>query len=238
MTRKYWFIVALMFAGACGCRSALIAGWNFNSQTTGTATTTLAGEHGGTLDLSHIYSASDAVIGSATSGTSVNELSGDIVGKDFEFCSSGTGGANENGKCLIFSLSMSGYQNLVLTYATEKTGSAFTNQNWSYSIDGGANYIQFATISPPVGTSSYATATVDFSPASVLNNASSVLFELTVSGAIGATGSDHFDNIQFNADLSSVPEPAAWGAICGSGLLALCGRRLWRQRKSGKKLKS
>lgn len=184
---------SLILSCASVGRGALIAGWNFNSQTSGAAPTTMAGEHGGTLDLSHIFTPSDAVIGGASSGTTVNEFSGDVAGKDFQFGSSGTGGANENGKFLVFSLSMSGYQNLVLTYATEQTGNAFTAQNWSYSTDGGANYTSFATINPSAG--SYATATVNFSSVSALDNASSVLFELTVSGASGATGSDHFDNI-------------------------------------------
>ena len=143
-------------------KGALIADWNFNGQTTGTAPTPIAADHGsGSLDLSHIFSSSDAVIGGTSSGTSVNKVAGDTNGKDLQFASSGTGGANENGKFLIFSLSTSGYQGLVLTYAAEQTGNAFTAQNWSYSTDGGANYTSFASINPSAG--SYATATVDFS---------------------------------------------------------------------------
>jgi len=41
----------------------------------------------------------------------------------------------------------------------------------------------------------------------------------------------HVDDINFTVTVAAVPEPAAGGAIAGAGLLALCGWRVWRQRR-------
>jgi|GEM_PF-965190 len=220
---------SLILSCASVCRGALIAGWNFNNQATGTAPTSISADHGsGSLDLSGLSSSADAKIDGTSSGLNSGS---DVAGNALAL----KGGTSEieNGKSIIFSLSMSGYKKLVLTYATVGTSTGFTVQNWNYSADGGANYISFASISVPT---SYTTETVDFSSVSDLNNDSSILFELTVSGATGSTGSDHSDNIQFNAD--AVPEPPEWGAISALGLMGICGLREWRQRRCGEKLKS
>lgn len=243
MIRKCWFIVALTFAGACMCRATMIADWNFNYSSGGQATTAMAASHGtGSLDLSRLSSGSDASIGS--SGTAVNEYTGDAAGRDF-YIQGGTKSDSaypENGKSVVFSVSMSGYQKLKVTYATFGTSSGFSEQDWSYSTDNGASYTLFNTFDESSGTAiptAYAIETVDFSSVTTFNNYSSVLFELTLNGATGASGSDHFDNIQFNADaVSAVPELAASGAMSGAGLLALCGWRIWRQCRCGEKLKS
>jgi hypothetical protein len=220
--KKIATILSLMGAITLA-QATLVADWNFNSQATGAAPTSITDDHGsGSLDLSHLSAGADATISS--SGASQNEFGSDTAGNAL-LISSGTG---ENGKSIIFSLNMSSLQNLVLTYATEASTSGFTTQNWLYSTNGGTTFTPSAAITS-IGTA-YATETVNFS--SALNNDPSILIELTLSGATSGNGTAHFDNLQFNA--TAVPEPAGCSLISAVGLLIICGTSTWRKRLTAK----
>jgi hypothetical protein len=224
MNRKWQFILVIMAAGACSDRAGLIAGWNFNTDTTVS--------HGsGTLGLSGLANPGDASIIGA--GTAVNRVTGDATTGSLSV-SAGGSGLPENGKSIIFSISTSGFQGIVLTYATEATSTGFTGQQWGYSTDG-THYTSLGSGITLTQGNSYSVngvKTVDFSSVTVLNNVSAIYFEVTVTGATGTSGVDHFDNVQFAA--TPIPEPGRLGLMAGVGLLALCGRRVWRQRTGGK----
>src|ERR1035437_379315 len=216
--KKFVTVVCLICVASLA-KAALVASWNFNKSAaaSGGAEVSTA-----SLDLS----ASVASLSSG-GGTIQNGIGSDFGGNALIISAGSTAG--ENGQSIVFSLSMSSLQNLVLTYATVRTSTGFNEQDWSYSTDG-TTFTPFSSISgssiptsSSISSSSYAVETVDFTSVSALDNASSVLFELTVSGASGASGSDHFDNFQFNA--TAVPEPAGWGAISALGLMGICGLR-------------
>lgn len=219
-------IVSLADAG----KAALIAYWDFNNQGYGSAPASMAasgGAQAGTASIDSSKFSANSNDNIDVSSTTKNEIAEDSAG--WALALKGGTSEDENGKSIIFSLSMTGDQNLVLTYATERSSTGFTGQNWSYSDDGGATFVSFNSISVP---SSYAIETVNFSTVSKINNCSSVLFELTLSGATGSTGSDHFDNIQFNADpITAIPEPAESGTISALGLLGICVWHEWRQHR-------
>jgi hypothetical protein len=230
-------IILCWMGGTFWANATLVASWNFN-QTPATPAPALILASGGveagtaSLDLSHLSSSFDATIGSSSSGTSVNRVSGDSTGESLFV----VGGANnvENGKSIIFTLNTSGYQDLVLTYATDRSSTGFNEQDWSYSTDGGITFNSLSAITSI--SSGFTTETVDFS--SAVDNDASILIELNLKGASASSGSDHFDNIQFNADtyVESVPEPAEYGLVSAIGLLGICGVSIWRGQRAAKRV--
>ena len=210
-------------------QASLIAYWNFNTS----ATAVSGGAESGTASLDTSGAALADITGA---GTTQNRVGSDTGSTPLRITPGGTT-AGENGQYITFSLSMSGYQDLVLSYATTRTSTGFTDEIWSYSTDD-STFAEFATIngasSIPLASnptsSSYAVNTVDFSTASSPNNDSTIWIRLTLNNASGTTGADRFDNIQFNADafVAPVPEPAECGLISTLALLGICGVSIWR----------
>jgi hypothetical protein len=105
-----------------------------------------------------------------------------------------------NGKSIVFKVNMAGYQNLIISYATQKTTTGFTSQVWEYSING-TIWSAISTISSI--PSSFAVQTL--STVTGLNNTSTAYVRMTVSGGSGTSSNNRLDNIQFNATLIPVP---------------------------------
>lgn len=107
-----------------------------------------------------------------------------------------------NGKSVVFKFSMSGYQNLQLSYAERGTSTGFTTETWSYSTNG----TDFTTVEAISGTnqtnSEFVMRNVDFTAATALNDAAVVYLKLTVDGATNATGNNRIDNVVFRANAS------------------------------------
>ena len=131
----------------------------------------------------------------------------------------GTFGAN--GKSMVFAFSMSGYSNLAVSYAVQRTASGFSTQQWDYSSDG-TNWSSAATITGIQASFSGGGTNVvtSLGVASGLNNAATAYMRVTFTGATSATGNNRMDNFQFNA--TAIPAP---GAIALIGLAGLIARR-------------
>ncbi len=123
-----------------------------------------------------------------------------------------------NGKSATFAFSMAGFQNLVVSYATQRTATGFDAHVWEYSLDGTG----FVALQSIAGNLPSAYATVTLNSTSVLDNSATAYLRLTLTGASSAAGNNRFDNIQFNA--SAVPEPSI-AAIFGFLGAALAFRR-------------
>lgn len=125
-------------------------------------------------------------------------------------------GANGNGTFIQISFSMSGHEDLKVSFATRRSDAeSFTSGIWSYSTNG----VNFTTL-PGVNTCSDSLQTyasrqvVDFSGIGSLDNAPSITLRYTLTGAALPDEFVTIDNLQINA--TPLPCPAD---IDGNGIV-------------------
>jgi hypothetical protein len=102
------------------------------------------------------------------------------------------------GGYLEFALPTTGYEGIVVRFATRRSGSGADDQLWSYSNDGGVTYNSFATIHPANGDPTL--QTLDFT--AITGADDNADFKLKVEfaqGAGGNVGNNRFDNFTVNA---------------------------------------
>lgn len=99
---------------------------------------------------------------------------------------------------IVFALPTTGYEDVVVQFATRRSGSGADDQLWSYSTDGGVTYNLFATIHPNNGNPTL--QTLDFS--AITDADDNADFKLKVEfaqGAGGVEGNNRFDNFTLKA---------------------------------------
>jgi hypothetical protein len=222
--------IAAALVVACAAASAaqadLIAYWNFNDNVTGTnngdtyAPTTGAG-------LIQLAVPSQDQAGNnrginSFAGSIINAIVPDIAGQSLAVqASSAESGAApfpNNGATLTISFSMAGFEDVFLTFATQRTNTGFNNNQVAYSTDG-TNYTNLgAAYNPATG---FSLQTFDFS--GLLDNAATAFIRITLDGATNVGGNNRFDNFQLNATL--VPAPGALALVGLGGLLVARRRR-------------
>lgn len=128
-------------------------------------------------------------------------------------------GVNTNGFGIVFKFSMTGYQDLGISYAANRfdAAGAYDTVTWTYSTDAATwNAIDTTTLPGTAGWNAYSLATT-----TGLDNASTAYVRAVFTGALGnPTGSERvmLDNFQFNATV--IPEPA-------TGAMLMVGLGLW-----------
>ena len=96
------------------------------------------------------------------------------------------------GSALIFTLPTTGYENIIVKFATRRSSSGAGTQSWSYSLDG-TNYNAFTTVTPNNGDPGL--ATLDFSTITGANNNANFKLKVEFSAGLGGTGGNNrFDN--------------------------------------------
>jgi hypothetical protein len=197
----------------------LVAGWDF--QTTANGGTAAAASPNtpkqytanfgsGAMFLNGLNGSSDWFVpASGATNTELNAFGGTALNAGPGFSTTTSGAASlaivnqtANSKNIVFRFSMAGFQDLDVSYATQRTSTGFTTQSWSYSTDGVAwtNHDAFSTIAAAFEVKTLSRITA-------LNGAADAYLRLTVTGASAAAGNNRLDNIQFNA--SAVPEPTS-----------------------------
>lgn len=193
MTKNYLKKEALLFCivlfSSFSWGQTLVHYWNFNINTSEATITTPSQTIGG---------ASLAAVNTSTSiidfanGTSqnfsvsnLNARNGDVSGTHLRY-------NNPIGGALIFTLPTTGYQNIIVKFATRRSGSGAGTQSWSYTLDG-TNYVAFTTIT--INDADPALATLDFSAITGANNNANFKLKVEFSvGAGGTVGNNRFDN--------------------------------------------
>jgi hypothetical protein len=94
-----------------------------------------------------------------------------------------------NGKSIVFKFPMASILGLNVNYATQRTSSGFTTQQWAWSIDG-TSWTDIDAITPP---SSFALRSL--APLTALDSAVDAYLRMTVTGSTTATGNNRLDNV-------------------------------------------
>ncbi len=181
-------VFSFFLVSSHGFSQTLLNYWNFNNGTSITTVTTPSQITVGGASLIAIPGGTSAIESIATGQNfelqNLNAKSSDVAGNHlrFNFPIGGT---------LEFSLPTTGYQGIIVKFATRRSGSGAGTQNWSYTIDG-TNYVAFTS---NVITETPTLTTLDFTPISTVSNNPNFKLRVTFAqGAGGTVGNNRFDN--------------------------------------------
>jgi len=212
-------IVAILFllAGADSATADELAIWNFNDSD-------LVVDHGtGTLTSNFVVT---NILFAA--GTTNNARLGDLAGQALSV-QGGTSNTN-NGRNITISVNTLGFENIVVSFATQGTSTGFNNNQFQYSLDG-TNFVDFG--SPYVPATAFGAIPVVFTLSSIagLNNNPNAAFRIVFNGATTSTGNNRIDNIVVEGATvaATIPEPAT-AVLLISGLTGLLGLKKKRRK--------
>jgi hypothetical protein len=188
--------VLLFFAASQAAVADELAVWNFNDSDTNV-------DHGSGTFTSNL----NVVNILFAAGTTNNARLGDPAGQALSL-QGGTSTAN-NGRNLTFNVSTVGFSNIIVSFATQGTGTGFNSNQFQYSLDG-INFVDFD--SPYAPATAFGTLPLVFSLVSVagLNDNPNAAFRIVFNGATSSTGTNRIDNFVVegtNAAPASIPEP-------------------------------
>ncbi len=131
-------------------------------------------------------------------GDTANGLTGTGAGKSFV----PQGGTKDtetdkfynNEKSFELAIPTTGYANIGLSYAIQRTRSGFTSNLIEYSVNGGDSYIEHSTLTDI--PAEFATRGFDFSDIPEANNNPDFKIKITLDGASAYDGNNRFDNIR------------------------------------------
>ncbi len=193
----FWaFLPLLLLWPAQQVNADEIAIWNFNDSD-------LVVDHGtGTLTTN--FNLANVLFTSA--GTGTNARQGDAAGQSMTL-QGGTSNAN-NGRTLNLNVSTVGLNNIVISFATQRTSTGFNSNQFQYSLDGVA-FINFgAPYTPPL---TFGLVTFDLSSISGVNDNPNAAFRIVFNGATSASGNNRIDNLVVEGQniTTPIPEPAS-----------------------------
>lgn len=211
-------VFGLFFNLASG--QTLVAGWTFDNtdaapntpkvvtanigSQTGTATIYADGTNGSSNWLS---TASNPELTSFAGSTVNDPRTTPNAGSAYSIANS-----SANTKKIILKVSMTGYENPVLSFSTRGTSTGFNTHQWAWSVDGIA-FTNFGS-NTAVTSGTFLVRTLDLSAINGVDNVANLYLRLTVSGASNNSGNNRLDNILIEA----TPTSTTWnGATWSNG---------------------
>ncbi|HZE69737.1 MAG TPA: PEP-CTERM sorting domain-containing protein [Pyrinomonadaceae bacterium] len=198
-------LLLLLLSAARTARADEIAVWNFNDSD-------LLVDHGsGTLTTT--FNPLNVVF---AAGTLTNARQGDLAGQALSL-QGGTGNAN-NGRNITFNVSTVGFSAIVVSFATQGTGTGFTSNQFQYSLDG-VTFVDFNPAFTPPAAFGSSPIVFTLSGIAELDNNPNAAFRIVFNGATSASGNNRIDNLVVQGSNTTIPEPTSV-LLLGSGLTA------------------
>jgi hypothetical protein len=187
--KKQLLLFGLVMVSSFTWGQNLVHYWNFNNNASVASITTPSQTIGGAA-LAAVNTATSIIdfAGGTAQNFDVQNLNArntDVAGTHLRY-------SNPIGGALIFTLPTTGYQNIIVKFATRRSGSGAGTQTWYYTLDG-SSYVAFTTVTTLDANPEL--ATLDFSTITGANNNAN--FKLKVEfaqGAGGTGGNNRFDN--------------------------------------------
>jgi sulfur carrier protein ThiS len=128
-------------------------------------------------------------------GSTLNGIEGEMAGGSF----AARGGVEtvNNGAYFKITAPTSGFQDIILSYAVQRTSTGFTTQDIEYTLDG--NTWQLFTTVTDIAAS-FAIKQVDFSGLVEANDNSNFAIRVVLTGATSESGNNRFDNIKITGN--------------------------------------
>lgn len=191
MTKFYKTLLVVLFGTFAAQAQTLVHYWNFNDNASVATLTTPTLELVDGASITATNNAANTLI-DAAGGTgqnfnvlNLNAQNSDVPGTHLRYNFPITG-------FLVFALPTTGFQDIVVRFATRRSGSGADDQLWSYSTDG-STYTTLTTIHPNNGDPTL--QTLDLSAIAAADDNPN--FKLKVEfaqGAGGVEGNNRFDN--------------------------------------------
>ncbi|MES2746908.1 MAG: choice-of-anchor I family protein [Bacteroidota bacterium] len=194
---KIGFLTLILCVSSLSWGQNVFHYWNFNNNASVATITTPTTSNVPGAAITAILTGITAIDFAGGTGQNFNLLNlnaqnGDASGTHLRF-------NDPIGSALIFALPTTGFENIIVKFATRRSGSGAGTQVWSYSTDG-TNYTAFTTVIPNNGDP--ALATLDFSAIAAADNNPN--FKLKVEfqlGTGGTVGNNRFDNFTTEGSL-------------------------------------
>lgn len=177
----------------------LIYYWNFNTGTpaTNVSWTQPIASNVGSGQLTYTFTEAFSF-----GGTTINGVTGEENGGSF----APRGGASNvnNGKHFELSIPTTGYNNIIITFPTRRTGTGFNSQQVQYTVDGD-EWITFNTFDISAYANDWVAGqliTIDLSNVDAVNNNPDFKIRIILTGATSDSGNNRFDNIKVTGEIA------------------------------------